>query len=107
MIGRRIQHQMDLNEYEWGHLLYSKVKTQYLQIQNIVDTSIKHFWSIHYCSERLYLHIVAGQEKPHMCIWPLNLNLLSNKKENRNKSSFIHVAGPQLNQQKPFEHVLN
>ncbi len=39
-------------------------------------------------------HIVAGQEKPHMYIWPLNMNLLSNKKEDLSKISFIHVAGP-------------
>ncbi len=57
--------------------------------------------------------IFAGREKPHMCIWPLNMNYLSNKKEDLNKISFIHVAGPQLNQQKPLkvfkaiEHVLN
>ncbi len=57
--------------------------------------------------------IVAGQEKPCMCIWPLNMNLLSNKREDLNKISFIHVAGAQLNQQKPLnvfkaiEHVLN
>ncbi len=50
---------------------------------------------------------------PYMCIWPLNMNLLSNKKEDLNKISFIHAAGPQLNQQKPLyvfeaiEHVLN
>ena len=39
--------------------------------------------------------IVAGQEKPHMCIWPLNMYLLQNIQE-LSEISFIHVPGTQL-----------
>ncbi len=44
----------------------------------------------------LVSHIVAGQEKPHMCIWPLNMYLLQNIQEELSKISFIHIPGTQL-----------
>ena len=37
--------------------LPSQVKTQYLQISNIVDASIKHQISDQYCSKKLYVHM--------------------------------------------------
>ncbi len=43
-----------------------------------------------------YLQIVAGQEKPHMCIWPLSMYLLQNIQEELSEISFIHVPGTQL-----------
>ena len=42
------------------------------------------------------LHVVAGQEKPHMCVWPLNMYLLQNIQEELSEISFIHVPGTQL-----------
>ncbi len=57
------------------------------------------------------LLIVAGQEKPHMCIWPLNMYLLQNIREELSEVSFIHVPATQLYWQKSLnvfearEHV--
>ncbi len=34
------------------------------------------------------VHIVAGQEKPHMCIWPLNMYLLQNIQEELSEISY-------------------
>ncbi len=59
-----------------------------------------------------HLHVVAGQEKPHICIRPLYMYFISNIKEELCEISFIHIPGSQLHRQKPInvfeatEHVL-
>ncbi len=45
--------------------------------------------------------IVTGQEKPHMCIWPLNMNLLSNKKKTWIKLVSYMLQGHNLMSRNP------
>ncbi len=40
----------------------------------------------------MYEHYVAGQEKPHMCVWPLNMYLLQNIQEELSEISFIQCS---------------
>ncbi len=67
------------------------------QIEQLLHRWLKYTKIVYEEDYGLYVqYIVAGQEKPHMCIWPLNMYLLQNIRGELSEISFIHVPGTQL-----------
>ncbi len=88
----------DGQSHKEGHFFFLKLPI------SIISVNISHRAFILCegpCQHALVLctcnfNIVAGQEKPHMCILPLNMYLLKNIHEELSEISFIHVPGTQL-----------
>ncbi len=76
------------------YLLYQTLCTYNLLVWKWIDQKFDIKWSGDIlCSIFVDTAFVIGQEKPHMCVWPLNMYLLQNIQEELSEISVIHVPG--------------